>query len=264
MRSTITAPALVFLVFCLPVLIGCKNSKSDVSSSDPGKPALKGITWILVKLNGSAPMKGKTATIRFRDNKASGSGSCNSYSGKYDLSGKKIKLKRIIITSMACSPRSVLKQEDRFMKALGTVDEYLISNRQLILRNKKGVELVFRPRAKDKNRALINTEWKLETIITGGLASSTVRNSSISALFDGKKVSGSAGCNNYSSSYTIDGESLKLSKMSFTEKRCSGEALRKQEGVVLSIIKNVTKYRITGSRLSLETGDGRRLDFHAR
>ena len=78
-------------------------------------------------------------------------------------------------------------------------------------------------------------------------------------------MSGSAGCNTYYAAYTCDGYFLTCETPAATEMACRGPAgIMEQEQRYLGFLEDVTDYRIYGSQLWLETGDGRALVFTAQ
>jgi heat shock protein HslJ len=90
--------------------------------------------------------------------------------------------------------------------------------------------------------------WILSTIMDQSL----VPGSSITAQFtsDGK-VSGSAGCNRYSGTYTVSGNSLQLSSpMASTMMACE-QALMDQESAYFKALGEVKTFSISGDQLTL-------------
>jgi len=77
-------------------------------------------------------------------------------------------------------------------------------------------------------------------------------------------VSGSAGCNDYGTAYTLDGISLDFGDIAATEKAClTPEGVMDQEQRYLCALEDVTDYRISGTLLWLWTKDRRALAFSA-
>ena len=98
--------------------------------------------------------------------------------------------------------------------------------------------------------------WGLSTLMDQGL----VPGSSISAQFtsDGK-VSGSAGCNQYSGTYTASGNTLKISSpLASTMKACSQE-LMDQESAYLKALGEVRNFTVSGDQLTLSDANKKNL-----
>ncbi len=87
--------------------------------------------WRLVELNGRPvdhPDRGDGAYLRFDSSQtnAAGNGSCNHFSGSYDLlSGNRLRIGTLTSTMMACDD---LDQERAFFEALGRADNYTLGD----------------------------------------------------------------------------------------------------------------------------------------
>jgi heat shock protein HslJ len=83
-------------------------------------------------------------------------------------------------------------------------------------------------------------------------------------LRDGE-ASGSAGCNAYGATYTLEGAWLAFVDVAATERECEApEGVMAQEQRYLAALRDVTGYRWVGSQLWLRTEDGRALVFAAQ
>jgi heat shock protein HslJ len=84
--------------------------------------------------------------------------------------------------------------------------------------------------------------------------------SSISALFtSGGKLGGSSGCNQYSGSYKITGDSFQItSPLASTMMACSQE-LMDQETAYLSALNEVKKFSVTGDQLTFSDANNKSL-----
>lgn len=97
--------------------------------------------------------------------------------------------------------------------------------------------------------------WLVEDLDGKGI----IDHSHMTLEFKGNKLSGSAGCNSYTTSFVLGGEGLSLATMAVTQKSCA-ESLMTQEDRFLSILQSVARFSFdeTGALL-LHTADGRRL-----
>jgi len=68
--------------------------------------------------------------------RVSGSGGCNRIAGPFELDGDKLRLRRLASTRMAC--QSGMEQEDRFLRALETVERYAVRGSHLDLLDASG------------------------------------------------------------------------------------------------------------------------------
>ena len=76
-------------------------------------------------------------------------------------------------------------------------------------------------------------------------------------------MSGNAGCNDYTGSYTVDGEMLTIGPLAATKKAC-GPAESAVETAFLTVMDKVATYSVSGDTLELKTADAKvRLKFAA-
>ena len=100
---------------------------------------------------------------------------------------------------------------------------------------------------------LAGTSWRAEDIAGGGI----VDNAEVTAAFAASKVSGNAGCNSYSGTYTQTGAALKIGPLATTRRACA-PALMDIESKFLGVLNGTTAGKIdaTGA-LVLTAADGR-------
>ena len=78
---------------------------------------------------------GTNITVVFDGDSIRGSGGCNSYQGVYRTDGASIGVGPLISTQAFCDdPAGVSDQEINFLSLLGTVDEFVMSGDELVLR----------------------------------------------------------------------------------------------------------------------------------
>jgi len=119
---------------------------SIAACSLPGLPTsdpLKGTSWRLVLLGGSAPIPGTQITATFEDGQLHGS-ACNSYGGSYQVSGDKLTVEALFMTEMACmEPQGIMEQEQQYLEMLGMASSFRISGQELRIVSSGLGELVF-------------------------------------------------------------------------------------------------------------------------
>jgi len=82
---------------------------------------LRGAEWVVEDIAGGGIIDRSRVTIRFlSENRVAGRGSCNRYTGSYQLTGEGIGFGAIASTRMACAP-ALMNQESRFLALLGEV-----------------------------------------------------------------------------------------------------------------------------------------------
>jgi heat shock protein HslJ len=87
---------------------------------------------------------------------------------------------------------------------------------------------------------------------------STMAGTDLTANFgiDGK-LSGRAGCNNYSATYQAEGTKITIGPAVSTKKFCANpEGVMDQETQYLAALSTAAMYRIDGSKMELRTADG--------
>jgi len=108
--------------------------------------------------------------------------------------------------------------------------------------------------------------WTLTNFIaeSDGDVRLPITGTTITARFEDGQISGTAGCNQYSGSYTAE-DKIVLNEMSWTEMLCMDpEGVMPPETHYLEILRDVTTYTIEENQLTLSTEDGRALMYHAK
>ncbi|MXN92464.1 META domain-containing protein [Flavobacterium sp. Sd200] len=120
------------------------NSTKAVSSLD----VLTTKDWELTTINGqpvdaSKYNSGVPVANFSKDNKISGNGGCNRYSGSYNLNEEGgINISQVIATKMFCPGDG----EGEYMKALETANAAMVDKDKLVLLNGVDEVLVFKPK----------------------------------------------------------------------------------------------------------------------
>lgn len=95
------------------------------------------------------------------------------------------------------------------------------------------------------------TQWKLVSYQEQAVPEDVL----ITAQFQDGRLTGSAGCNRYTTTYTATENQLTLGPLATTRKLCA-EPTMMQEQTYLSLLAQVTAYRATDSSLELKTSEG--------
>ena len=214
---------------------------------------LDGTSWTLVTLNGQPALKDTTVTLNFAAGKAVGSDGCNRYTGGYTADGTNIKFDQMASTMMACA-EPIMQQAAAYLQALAQAATYKANAKQLTLADASGKELAtFNAQSND----LAGTSWIVTGYNNGQQAVvSVATGTELTANFgtDGK-LSGSAGCNNYTASYQTDGNKISIGPAATTMKACE-PAVLDQEQQYLAALATAATYRIDGNQLELRTAAG--------
>lgn len=107
---------------------------------------------------------------------------------------------------------------------------------------------------------LANSNWTLVSYTdANGAATPVAPNSEITLAFKDGGIAGSAGCNNYFGSYTVDGSNLTFGMIGSTEMACMDGAITTQESAYLAALSMVSQYQLDGTNLVLTDKDGNTL-----
>ena len=114
--------------------------------------------------------------------------------------------------------------------------------------------------------ALEQDKWSLISYGAQGNSEQVLAGTEITAEFDSGKgqVSGSGGCNTYFASYEVDGKSLSLSDIAWTEMAClSPQGVMEQEQEVLALLAEARSFEVEDISLTITCADGSQLNFTA-
>jgi heat shock protein HslJ len=255
--ALLLAPALV----AAGVLAACGTSDGTqaATTTEPEALPLEDTSWGLVSYAGGSGAAtevpdGVTATALFADGTVSGSGGCNRFTGPYELDGDTISIGPLASTLMACvEPQGSVEQA--YLAALEQTAGYQTDASTLDLLDGSGdVVLTFEV---VEPLSLTGTEWTAVSVNTGtGAVSGLVGGVMITATFDEDgNVSGSAGCNSFTGTYTVDGDTIDVGPLASTKKACADDVMT-QEAAFLTAMDNATTLTIDGDRLELRDDDG--------
>ncbi len=228
---------------------------------------LEGVQWQaqLLVVNGAlAPVLPEVdVTLAFKKGDVSGNAGCNNYFGQYMLDNDNLTITAVGATLMACEPSERMQQEAAYLAMLGAVASYEFSAdgaQRLTLRDASGhalaVYMAIEP------APLAETKWKAASYNNGKEAIvSILAGSEIAALFgiDGS-LTGNAGCNDYMTTYTVDGNAITIAPAATTRMMCSEpEGVMDQEFAYLQALTRAATFEIEGGTLTLLDATGARV-----
>lgn len=237
-----------------------KTPAIPVPGETTAAPDLEGVVW---QLQSMADASGHTVdamadipvTATFNDGQLSGNGGCNSYFGSYAVDGSSLTITPAGTTMMAC-PEKVMAQEQAFMAALGSSASYKVTGDKLEIMNADGaVVLTFVAQVQP---ALTQPVWSATFYNNGnGAVVGVMAETTITAVFgaDGS-LTGTAGCNQYSTTYTIDGSDMIISGAIATTRMACEQAVMDQEMAYLAALPTTASYSIANGVLDLRTTEG--------
>ena len=228
---------------------------SGISSADK-IAGLDGTGWVLASLPPRALLPGSIVTLNFEDGRISGTDGCNRYSGAYQASDLNLQITSDMAATMMACDEPVMRQATAFLSGLKQVRSYRIAAGQLVLFSADDVLLAS---LAPQSKGLAGTAWQVIGYNNGRQAVvSALTDTTLSMFFasDGK-VSGSAGCNNYSAAYTSAGPALSIGPAATTRKMCGTPPnIMEQEQQFLAALATVASARQEAGRLELRTASG--------
>ncbi len=225
---------------------------------------LVGTTWQALSYNNGkqavvSVLNGTEITAVFgEDGQLSGSAGCNNYVASYTVDGNAITIGPAASTMMMCAePEGVMEQEMAYLTALTTAATYSIQGDQLELRTADGALVASyqqqaAPQLTGINWEVVNYNHNQQAVV------GVLEGTQITAIFgeDGQ-MSGSAGCNNYSAGYTVDGNAITIGPAISTMMFCADpEGVMEQEMAYLQALPSAATYVVQGDRLDLLAADG--------
>jgi heat shock protein HslJ len=227
-----------------------------------GRDPLSGTSWSLatfVDAQGATQpaLPGVEATLAFAGGRVGGTAGCNRLSGTYQVDGSSLTFGPIMSTMMAC-PEPQMTQEAAVTNAMANVASFEITGDRLAMNDASGATVLTFDRT--QALSLVGREWTATMINNGrgGLASA-VAGTTVTATFgeDGS-LSGSGGCNSYSGTFAVDGNTISIGSIASTMMMCMGEGVMEQEQAYLAALSKATTYAIDGTTLDLWDADGAR------
>jgi len=229
-----------------------------------GQPPIIG-AWDLFSYNNGrgaiqTVISGSSTTADFRsDGKLAGSAGCNQYSATYTTSGSTgITITQPITTLMACE-NALMQQETQYLSLLQQAVKYEITGDQLTLFDSSGTKILIYNKHVSRPATIVGL-WNLFSYNNGKGGIETVIIGSVTTADFGAagKLAGSAGCNQYSATYTTSGQEITITQPASTRMACEN-ALMQQETQFLSLLPKARSYKISGDQLTLFDSTGTKL-----
>jgi heat shock protein HslJ len=238
---------------CTPA--GPKEVPPDTTGGTASN-ALDGTGWMLETLNGQPVMADTQVTLNFQSEALNGRDGCNQYSGTYTVDGEKLIVNKDIVATMMACAEPVMQQASAYIAALTQAATYEISGQRMTLLDASGKALAT---FGQQSRDLSGTSWTVTGYNNGQEAVvSVIAGSSLTLDFGaGGRLTGSAGCNTYTATVEVSGDSLAIGPAASTRKACADPAgVMEQEAQFLQALETAKAYRMDGDQLELRTANG--------
>jgi heat shock protein HslJ len=207
--------------------------------------ALSGTEWQLESTGGPADSSpapaGANLTLGFGDYRYAGFSGCNWFQGMFSAKGNELVLEPPAKSLGGCvSKPEAQKMQSSYLTALANTVSYAVEEGKLVLfaaaqqRMMTMVPLEAVP--------FEGTTWELMFYPSADAVDAVpvLPGAAITARFDGGKLTGNAGCNNYSADYKRDGTRLTLGAVTVTEQMCAEPAgVMEQEKAYLGMLAEV-------------------------
>ena len=202
-------------------------------------------------------------TILFNaDGTANIKADCNNVLGSYTVDQNNISIQLGPTTLVACEPESL---DQAFLGALGAAAIYFFEEDDLLIDlMADGGTMRFTPQEASaetppptEESPSGGAEGTLFTLVSFGPVGAeqpVLEGTSITALFEGPTVSGSAGCNDYTGQLTPEGDHFTIGPIASTQKLCNEPAgVMEQEQVYLSALEAVNGFQWASERVDNAT-----------
>jgi heat shock protein HslJ len=243
------------------------NPDTPVTPGGQASGELDGTSWQLTEYGAEdSPQtaNGELTLIFGPGDTISGNGGCNTFGGTYLRQGESFTTSQLVSTMMACADNSLTEQEGVYTRALTNATALMIEGDELRITYPDGV-LRFTKLGAAATPPLEGTRWELITFTTvdGDTAAGTslVNGSEITAEWNSGTVRGSAGCNQYSAPYTLEGDTLTVGDVITTRMACDGPIME-QEQTFVDALGAATALTVDGDRLVVTHPNGS-LEFAA-
>jgi heat shock protein HslJ len=233
-----------------------------------GQGALTGVAWYLIAFNQggtSLSILPGTEISAFFDTqgKVSGSAGCNQYTASYSGALNSISIGTPASTKMSCqSPAGIMTQESAYLTTIRGASTFSIANDILTIKDSNGRAILTYskiPPGVLTPAPLTGTTWYLTSFVdSSGKIWAPVATNPISLVFssDGR-LNGSAGCNQYSGSYTSGRTTLTINTpLATTLMYCGDAGVMDLETTYLTVLPMMKIYGISGNQLTLSDGAG--------
>jgi len=222
---------------------------------------LIGTVWNLVAYGSeyNVPLEGIIPTVVFSDDGTlAGTSGCNSFFGQYLENGQELSIKDIGSTLALCLDDEVMKLEQEYLTLLADVATYVIDASSLTLYNENTEGVLFFEATPVIQ--MYNTPFELRSFLADEALRYVITDSKITfEIAEDGTISGSAGCNTYSASATLDDGSQSLITIApavSTMKLCVGEGIMEQESAYLAILPTAYSFDFDGRYLNLYNVNG--------
>jgi heat shock protein HslJ len=247
----------------LAALVLAGNLAATAMAEDEPMPTdtPEGITWILQQQAVDGPTVVEhlprlvLASLVMEDGQAGGQSGCNSWFASYELDGTALTFGMPGSTMMAC-PAPQTAVETAFLSNIGSVASWASDGANLTLYDAEGNGIMLFAPAPE---ATVVGSWVATGINNGmGAVETNELTSTVTAVFDEEgMLSGVDGCNNYFTSYEVDGDAITIApEIATTMMACEGPAAELSAQYFAALTAATTWSIDAAGNLELRDADG--------
>jgi heat shock protein HslJ len=254
------------------LVLAYKNPASTPAATVSSEPTIIG-SWDLVTYNngnnglGSVLSESSISAVFTPSGQINGFSGCNQYSGSYTLNNQNIGISKVTGSKSGCDP-NLSGQETQYQALLSRANSYEVNGNQLTIFNALGDKILIFNRGTASvtsaptvtpittPKTIVGT-WELKSFSDGiGGTIPVLANAPVTAMFAKTgNLSGSAGCNQYITSYTVTGLSITVSPISTTRMACAPDVMA-QETAYTSLLEKAGKFNLYGDSMTLSDSSG--------
>lgn len=225
---------------------------APVAAQSPSAEAggLAGTTWAVTSVAGTP---GSGATLVFTEDLVGGFAGCNHFRGTYQAADGTLTVGPLATTLKLCD-EAVNTFEQSYLAALGSAAGYTLGEGTLTITDAAGAEaLAFEA----QSPASLEGTWQITGYLVGSgetaaVTSPIVDTTAVLTFGPDGIVSGTAGCNQFSGGYGIEGNDITIGPLMSTMMACE-DALMEQEAAVMRALEGAATWSVSGETAELRS-----------
>lgn len=255
MLGTLLLILAALMVACTGEETAMNEMPEPTAAENESSPPV-GTFWNLTVLNGADLVPGTIITAEFNEEGVvTGSSGCNNYIAGYEVDGDRItfELGSGATTRKMC-PEPVMEQESVYLETLGAAATFSISGDQLTLYDANNSSVAVYTAV---SQELAGSSWEVTNYNngTGGVISVQAETQLTANFGEEGTLAGSAGCNEYTGPYEVEGNNISMGPFGTTRKLCP-DPVMEQEGLYLAALETAATFKIEGQTMEIRTAEG--------
>lgn len=193
-------------------------------------------------------------TFSLEGSRVSGTSACNSYGGEIVVEGGEVRFGEMAMTMMGCE-EPAMSIESAYHGALGRIRQATMEGDTLVLVG-GAVSLSFQPIPPIPTAALVDTDWILQAMVSGDVATSAAPGQPGTLILHANgRLEGFTGCRGFGGTYVVAGGEIVATDL-ITDARACAPPLDSQDGHVLTVLGDGISAAVEEGRLTLTSAGG--------